>query len=81
MNLVEGGIQEREGTLGRREKRETHGQPVKQVISTCFIFHEEMDIPEDLLVDRDTVVVANGVNTQEVELYDTLLAIHFFMQF
>ena len=45
----------------------THIHTIEYTITLVMISFEDDDILEDLIVDPDTVIVTNGIFTQEVE--------------
>lgn len=45
----------------------THGNTVEEVVAVFLAVLEDADILEDLLVDRDPIVIADRVLAQEVK--------------
>ena len=49
-------------------------EAVKEVVTTLFILHKELQVLEDALFHLDKVVVADRILAKEVELNDVLFA-------
>ena len=59
---------------------QTYRETIKQVIPWLLVLHKELQVLEDLLLHWNTVVISDGVLTEEVKLHHVLLPVQFFME-
>lgn len=58
----------------------THIESVKHIILPGLVVHEQLQVFEDPLFNRHSVVVPDGVLTQEIKLHHILLVLVFLVQ-